>query len=315
MSRFVVVGAGATGSGVAVQLAEGGHEAVVVSRSGSGPRADGVRLVAVDAADRAALATLSAGAQAIFNCANPPYHRWPTDWPPIADALLDVAEGTGATLVTLGNLYPYGVPSGPMSPHDPFNPTCEKARVRGRMWEDALARHQEGRLRAVEVRASDFIGPGANAVLGDRAIPRILAGRSVQVVGDPDAPHSWTYVGDVATTLVACALDESSWGRAWHVPTDPPRSARQAVGDLADAAGVPHVKVTSVPSALLRLAGIFSPLMRELPKTLYQFEVEFVIDDAETRAHFGLGPTPWDRVLSETLAPFRSAGRREPSPR
>ena len=131
MSKFVVVGAGPTGSGVAEQLADAGHETVVVTRSGSGPVIEGVRRVAADASDAEALSRLARGASAVFNCANPPYHRWPTDWPPLANALLAAAEETGATLVTLGNLYPYGPPAAPMTPHDPLNADYVKARDQG----------------------------------------------------------------------------------------------------------------------------------------------------------------------------------------
>lgn len=305
MGTFVVVGAGATGRGVTSQLAERGHEVVVVTRSGGGPDLAGVRRVAADAGSAEAMQRAAAGASAIFNCANPPYHTWAKDWPPIAHALLAAAESSGATLVTLSNLYAYGQPSAPMTPHDPLCSTLEKAQVRATMWTDAKALHDAGRIRAVEVRASDFIGPDANAILGDRAIPRILKGKSVQVVGDPAAPHSWTFVPDVATTLVAAALDESSWGRPWHVPTNPARSSQQVVDDLCDAAGVSRVQAKPLSLGLLRLAGVVSPLLRELPKTAYQFEHPFVIDDSESRAHFGLEPTPWDQVLQAALAPFR----------
>jgi nucleoside-diphosphate-sugar epimerase len=245
----------------------------------------------------------------VFNCANPAYHRWSTDWPPIADSLLVAAESSGATLVTLSNLYGYGVPSGPMTPHDPLNANYEKAQVRVKMFRDAMALHEAGRITAVEVRASDFIGPDSNSVLGDRAVPRILRGKSVQVLGDPDAPHSWSDVGDVATTLVTVATEEHAWGRAWHCPTNAPRSQREAVNDLADAAGVAHVKIQRIAPAMLRVAGLFSPLMRELPKTLYQFPAPFVIDDSETRQLLGLEPTPWDQVLAAQIAPFLESAR------
>ncbi len=43
---------------------------------GVGPEHPGVERVAADAADADQLAELAAGAATIFNCANPPYHKW-----------------------------------------------------------------------------------------------------------------------------------------------------------------------------------------------------------------------------------------------
>ena len=304
VSKYLIVGAGATGGMIAEQLAVRGHEATLVSRRGAGPVRDGVTRVALDATDAPRLAAVAAGAQAIFNCANPPYHRWSTDWPPLAHAMLAAAARSGATLVTLSNLYAYGPPSGPMRESDPIDFALPKAQVRADMWREALAAHEGGVLRAVEVRASDFIGPGADGVVGERVVPRVLAGRGVQLIGDLDVPHSLTYVGDVARTMIATSEDPGSWGRVWHVPTNPAQTLRATVNNLADAAGVERVRVTSLPVVALRLAGLFSPLMRELPKTLYQFQAPFVIDDSAARARFGLAPTPWSEVLVSCLRSF-----------
>ncbi len=102
----LVIGAGVIGSRVARMLAEDGHRVSVVSRRGSGPA--GVTHLTADAADAEAMVRLAEGATVIYNCVNPAYHRWPTDWPPIAASLLGAAERSGAVLVTLSNLYGYG---------------------------------------------------------------------------------------------------------------------------------------------------------------------------------------------------------------
>ena len=99
----LVVGAGVIGSRGAGMLAERGDRIRMVSRHGSGPAG-----VAADAADAGAMARLAEGAAVIYNCVNPPYHRWPADWPPIAASVLGAAERSGAVLVTLSNLYGYG---------------------------------------------------------------------------------------------------------------------------------------------------------------------------------------------------------------
>src|SRR5215472_4383858 len=120
----LVVGAGAIGSLVAGMLAERGDRVSLVSRHGSGAAGVArVTHVAADAADAAAMARLAEGVAVIYNCVNPPYHRWPADWPPIAASVLGAAERSGAVLVTLSNLYGYG-PGGPGG-YDEAHPMTE----------------------------------------------------------------------------------------------------------------------------------------------------------------------------------------------
>ena len=298
--KYVVVGTGAIGTLVADQLAAAGHSVIAISRHAAPSKSPMVEHVAGDASDATFLARQAADAAAIFNCVNPPYHRWPQEWPPIAASLLHAAEETGAVLTTLSNLYAYGVPTGPLTPETPLRAIYAKGQVRGQMWLDAKAAHDANKIRATEVRASDFIGPTGFGII-NRLVPSIVAGKNVQVLGNPEAPHSWTYTVDVAKTLIAAAQNKAAWGRAWHVPTNPPRTQRQVVEELAKAAGVAPVKASAVPNTLLRFLGLFNPQMREVLITMYQFEQPFVIDDTATRRELGLAPTRWEEVLQATV--------------
>jgi nucleoside-diphosphate-sugar epimerase len=300
----VVVGAGAIGQEVARLLAADGERVRVVTRRGSGPQHPAVERVAADAADADRLTELATGAVAIYNCANPPYHRWSVDWPPLAASLLAAAERTGAVLATTSNLYGYGPCPMPMTERTPLAPTARKGAVRARMWQEALAAHEAGRARVTEVRASDYLGQSAQSFMHDRAVPALLAGKTVRVLGDPDAPHTWTWSGDIARLLVVTAGDERAWGRAWHTPSHEPVPARQLVADLCRTAGVAQVDVKRMPDALLRVAGLFSPLLRELPEVAYQRNGPFVMDSSAARTTFGLAPTPWREILLDTLLPY-----------
>ncbi|HXV94753.1 MAG TPA: NAD-dependent epimerase/dehydratase family protein [Pseudonocardia sp.] len=300
MPHHVVVGAGPLGRAVALQLADRGDEVRVVTRSGSAPDHPAITPVAMDAGDADRLAAVAAGAAVIANCANPPYHRWPTDWPPIAASLLAAAERSGAVLATVSNLYPYGAVDRPMTADMPAAPVDAKGRVRARMWADALAAHRSGRVRAVEVRASDYADAGDQSAIA-RQVPALRRGRTLRVVGDPDQPHSWTSTRDTAATLVAAALDPGAHGRVWHVPSNPPLTQREALTELARTAGLPLPRLSSTGATTLRLIGLFSPTLNELRGTLYQFTSPFVIDDTETRERFGLLPEPWETVLRRVL--------------
>lgn len=306
MSTHLVIGAGPVGSAVAQQLAEDGNDVVVVTRTGSGPKVGGVRRVAGDASNLDALLSVAPEAAAIYNCANPPYHRWAQDWPPLADAMLDYAERSGAVLAICSNLYGYGPVEGPMTEALPLAATGAKGRVRARMWLDAKDAHDAGRIRATEVRGSDYICASENSLIGSgRVVPRILAGTSVSLIGSVTMEHTWTAPADAARLLVAAAAAERGWGRAWHVPSNAPRTQRQVVDDLADAAGVTHVKVSSISPVLLKMLGIFSPTIRELAETSYQRDRPFVLDDSAARVTFGIEPTPWPDILSEIIEEYR----------
>jgi nucleoside-diphosphate-sugar epimerase len=236
----VVVGAGPIGSGIARILTAQGHPVRVITRSGSGPAGQGVEMVAADASDAPGMVRLTEGAAAVYNCANPPYHRWPELWPPLAASLLSAAERCDGVLVTIANLYGYGparLSQGtagydeihPMTEATPQAATGSKGRVRAQMWRDAFAAHVAGRVRATEVRASDYVGPGAQSVLGERVVPKVLRGKGVSVLGRTDRLHTWTYTRDVARLAVVAATDPRAWGRAWHAPSGPPRTQRDAV--------------------------------------------------------------------------------------
>ncbi len=305
-TTHLVVGSGPVGTAIAHELVTSGHEVVLASRSGKGHDISGVRRVAVDAADGPAISALATGADVIYNAVNPPkYHTWPTVWPPIAAALLSAAERSGAVLATVANLYVYGRVSTPMSEQTPLNPADIKGEVRKRMWLDALASHQAGRARVVEVRGSDYLGAGAQSHLS-RAADALVMGKRAQLIGNPDLPHSWTYVGDVAKLLVAAAADEQAHGRAWHVPSNPPVTQREALREMAQLSGLPMVGVTPTSTPMLRLLGLFIPEMRAVADSSYQFKAPFVIDDSAARARFGLEPSSWTVALTETVAHARA---------
>ena len=307
MNHHLVIGAGPVGTRVALLLAEAGHPVRVVTRSGSGPEHPLVDRVAADAADATRMRSLASGAAAVYNCANPAYTRWDTDWPPLASALLEAAADSGAVLATVSNLYGYGQVTGPMGAHTPLAPADHKGRVRVRMWTEALAAHQAGRVRTVEVRASDYADAGANSHLARNA-PAVLAGKTAWVMGGADQEHTWTTTHDTARLLVEAAADESTHGRAWLVPSAPPRTQREALGDVATAAGVRPPTIRVLGPRVLRTVGLVVPFVRELAGTAYQFAAPFVVDDTATRAHFGWDPEPWDATVQRIVAEARGAG-------
>lgn len=284
MGQQVIIGAGPVGRALAELLVERGEAVRVVTRSGSSVA--GAEAVVADASDTDRLVAVTDGAEAIYNCANPPYHRWASDWPPVAAALLRAAERHGAVLATTSNLYGYGEVSGPMTEDTPLAATGTKGRVRAAMWADALAAHEAGRVRVFEVRGSDYLG--GNSLVGMVA-PALAKGRTAWVPAPLDVKHSWTDVRDVAELLATGVRDERAWGRAWHVPSGEPLTLRELVDVVAEQLGV-RPAVREIPWPVTRLAGVFVPFLRELRETRHQFTRPFVLDSSAAQETFGLRP-------------------------
>ncbi|GAA1852527.1 NAD-dependent epimerase/dehydratase family protein [Myceligenerans crystallogenes] len=300
--HHVVAGAGPVGRNVAALLAERGSRVTVVTRSGRDTGIAGVEHLALDATDAGALARVADGAAVLYNCVNPgSYTEWAKTWPPLAASLLTAAERSGAVYAITGNLYPYGPVTRPMTEDLPDAATDHKGVLRARLWADALAAHQAGRVRAVEVRGSDYVGVGVgpNGHVS-RVVPGALQGKTVQMMGRVDVPHTFTDVQDVARTLIAAAQDPDAQGRTWHVPSNPPVTQRQALTDVLAAAGRPPVKIREIRGVTLTALAAVVPLMRELRELIHQFEAPYILDDSAARARLGLEPTPWDEVCRRT---------------
>jgi nucleoside-diphosphate-sugar epimerase len=259
--------------------------------------------------DLSKLLEIAPSAAAIYNCVNPPYHRWAKEWPPIAASFLGYAEKTGAVLVTCSNLYGYGPVDVPMTESLPLNAPGVNGKVRAQMWLDAKALHDAGRIKATEVRGSDYVCAGEQSRVGTRVMPKILAGKAAQVLGDIDVKHTWTYPLDVARLMQIVATDSKAWGKAWHVPSNEAKTQKELLTELAAVAGVNNPKLSSVPNFMWNLLAVFNPLMKALKETAYQMQRTYILDESAARKEFGMQPTEWKQILKEVVAETRASSK------
>jgi len=304
MSNYLVVGAGCIGATITRLLVDRGDTVTVATRRGT--VLPGALAVRVDAADAVAVTRVARGKDAIVNCANPPYGKWATLWPPIFAAMVGAAGVSEAALVTIGNLYPYGRARMPMTENSPERPADHKGEIRQDGWALAKAAHDAGEIRAVEVRASDYFGPGAGAAahLGRDFFVPLMTGAAAKVVGDPAQPHSWAYLPDIAATAVAALDFTGEWGRIWHVPAASQKSRVEIADQLSAEFGATG-RLSAYPSAVLALAGLFSLDIREVRRSSYQFTGPFISSAAITEQELGVSATPWRAALTATVDSYR----------
>ena len=306
----VVFGAGPVGLAVADELVARGRRVRVVNRSGRPPRASespAIDWVRADAMDSVAARDAARDARVIYFALNPPYHRWPQLFPPMQAHVLAAARQVGARLVAMENVYMYGPTGGkPLVETRPAAATTRKGRVRAAMHEALMAAHAAGDVAVAVGRASDFVGPRVlESALGNRAVPPLLAGKKAQVIGDPDLPHTYTYMPDIGTALANLGERDEALGETWHIPAAATVTTREYLQLLADAAGAGELRLQRVPKLMLRAVGLFNPAARETVEMLYEFEEPFILDHSRYVATFGDHSTPLEEAATATVEWYR----------
>jgi len=297
----VVLGAGQIGPRVRDLLLAQGHRVRMVRQGAAGPAQPHLEWRSGDIREPAFAAAVAEGASVIYDCMNPPYHRWPELLLPIAQGALHAAARSGARLVALDCLYMYGRPAGPLSEDSPLNPCSKKGELRVQLAHLRLGAHARGDVRVAIGRASDFFGTNLPySAFGERFYQRILAGKPAECTGDPDQPHAYSYADDVARGLVTLGAHEAALGHVWHLPTNPAESTRALVARIGRGLGV-EATTKRVPSWMLRSLGVFSPVLRELVEMTYQWEAPFEVDDRRFVRAFGGGATPVDDAVRDIV--------------
>ncbi len=317
----VVFGAGQVGPRLAVRLLQAGQR-VRIARRSEAPAPDGVEVARGDATDPAFCAEAARGAAAVYHCMNPPYFAkvWAEVLPRFASNLVEAAGRAGARLVVLDNVYALGNTGGqPMDEDTPAAPCSKKGEIRARVAASLVDAHRRGAARVVLARASDFYGPGGEQTyFGPQLWRAALRGKAATWLGNPDTPHSYHFIPDVAAGLAALGLAGGDVdGRVFMLPCAPAEPTRALLARMSAALGR-EIRIRPMPAAALALVGLAVPIVRELREMLYQWDQPFVIDDRRFRARFpDAVPTDHDAGARETVAwaLARFGGERASRPR
>ena len=301
----VVLGTGPLGLAVVRQLSARGQRVRAVSRSGGRDLPDGVEVGTANLAETADVRQACAGAEVVYHCASPPYHRWRELHPQLMAAIIEGAAAAEAKLIFGDNLYAYGPVDGPIVEDLPYRAAGPNGQTRAQIAGDLMAAHEQGRVRAAIGRGSDFFGPHARqSQVGERVFARALAGKRAQLLGDPDAPHSVTYIEDFARALVTLGERQEALGGVWHVPNDQAVSTRRFVEMVFQELGRP-VRLQVTPGWAVAMVGLFNPTIRAVTEQLYQVERPWVVDSSKFERTFGWTATPLREAIRATLAWFK----------
>jgi nucleoside-diphosphate-sugar epimerase len=301
----VIFGTGPVGQAVARELVKRGKIVKMINRSGKKPEGApvGVSIATGDVGDLSTAKELAKGASVVYQCSNPPYTKWPELFPALQANTLEAAASTGAKYIVADNLYMYGDTNGqPLYEDLPYHAQTKKGQVRAQMAEAVMAAHRSGKVRAAVARASDFYGPAAlDSSAGDRMFGFAVHGKAASVVGDLDAPHTYTYIEDFGKALAMLGERDEALGQAWHVPNAETLTTRQFITLIFNELQQPP-KMSAMGKTMLRLGGLFIPPAREVIEMLYEFEKPFVVDSSKFTKTFGVQGTPLREAIRTTVA-------------
>jgi len=300
----VVFGTGAIGRAAIDSLVQRDAAVRAINRSGEADVPVGVDVVAADVGNPSAAIEAASGASAVYNCLNPPYNEWVEKFPPLQHNLIAAAEQNQARFVSFENLYMYGDPHGaPITEDMPYAADTKKGNLRAGMADELAVAAEEGRIEVATARASDYFGPGATvqSQFGDRVIGNALAGKPAQVIGNPDTIHSYTYSRDAGEVLATLGTDDRAVGQVWIVPNAPARTTNELIAMVGNDLGT-NIKVRVAPDFLLRVMGLFNPIVGELPEMMYEFKSPWIVDGSKFTTTFGIEATPLEQSIAETVA-------------
>ncbi|RSS93308.1 NAD-dependent epimerase/dehydratase family protein [Streptomyces sp. WAC02707] len=301
-TSHTVLGSGPAGTALARELVRRGHRVRLVDRKGDGPAVEGVERFAADVSTAEGARAAIGAAPVVYHCVNVGYHLQTEVMPRVQEAVLAAVGETGARLVVLDTLYPYGETGGAVMTEDsPWQATSRKGRMRAELDERYLSAHREGTARVVLGRSADFVGPGVlNSSLGAAVFPAALTGGEVAGLGDIDLPHSYTDIRDVAAGLATLGERPEGDGRVWHLPTAPAVSTREIHTMIEKRVGRPlNVVVVAEP----RPFGPFDErFMAEYAEMFYQHTEPQIMDSSAFERAFGAVPTPLADTVDATVA-------------
>lgn len=226
---------------------------------------------------------------------------WQRVWPTFMSTVIDSCITHDARLVFFDNVYMYAASAIPhMQEGSPLQPPSKKGKVRKQLHEMIFEEVEKERLTALIARSADFYGPGnKNSVLSIMVLDNLKNGKKAQAFGNPDRIHTYTYTPDAARATALLGNTDDAFNQVWHVPTTSEKlTNREWIGLIAKALGT-EPRIQSVPRWMVRLLGLFIPVMREFPEMLYQYENDYCFDSSKFENRFGIkATTPEEGIRS-----------------
>ncbi len=247
------------------------------------------------------------GSEVVYLTAGLPYNTkfWQTTWPVIMRNVINACIENKSRLVFFDNIYMYdGNDLNPITETTAINPPSRKGKVRADIVKMIWNAVEDQGLVALIARAADFYGPSVKnvSVLTETVIKPLSEGKTANWLVSDQFKHSYTYTIDAgkATALLGNSLD--AFGETWHLPTaKDPWTGKEWIEVIARELGV-KPKYRTVSKTMIKLIGIFVPVMRESHEMLYQYDKDYVFNSDKFESRFSFKPTTYSAGIRQIVS-------------
>lgn len=304
--QVILGGGGAIGNELAKALKAYTPNIRIVSRTPKKVSEDD-ETIAADLRDAAAVSKAVAGASVAYLVAGLPYKRrvWQEQWPLIMRNVIEACRQHGAKLVFFDNIYLYDEKRvGHLTENATVNPPSKKGKVRAAIAQLLMDEVKKGSLTAMIVRAADFYGPGINtSMLQETVYKPFKKGKTAMWMGDRSRIHSFTYTPDAAKATALLGNTPDAYNQVWHLPTsDEKLTGTDWITLFAENMQVKN-KAMTVSTTLIRVLGLFNPLMKEMVEMMYQNNQDYYFDSSKFKTRFpDFKVTPYRDGVKEIIA-------------
>jgi nucleoside-diphosphate-sugar epimerase len=200
--------------------------------------------------------------------------------------VIDGALAAGVERILLiGTLYVFGRARTKLITEDhPRKPHTYKGRMRKKQEDLLMEADAKGKVKASVLRLPDFYGPDVGGSLLRDLFLAAASGRTANIIGPLDTPHEFVFVPDVGPVVVDMLGAPGAYGKTWNLAGSGTVTERE-VAKLAFGGKKPRLRV--VGKGILRLLGLFNPMMRELVEMNYLMTEPLIVDDTALKNLLG----------------------------
>lgn len=246
------------------------------------------------------------GSSIVYVTVGFPYHLkvWLSSWPSFIRNVIQACKEHDCKLVFFDNIYMYDEHHlDGMDEDTPINPPSKKGLVRKEVAGRIMEEVERGNLTALIARSADFYGPGIQqtSMLTETVFKPFAIGKKANWMGSVDFKHSFTYTPDAAraTALLGNTLD--AYNQVWHLPTaGSPPTGKEWIEMIAKAFGV-KARYQAAPKWLVRILGLFMPIMKEMVEMMYQYDRDYEFSSHKFEQRFGVKPTSYEQGVREVV--------------